>query len=144
MVETRESDDAVRRRRECDSCQVRFTTYERPQFPRLVVRGASGAQRNFTRAWLAGALRASGAELPAPALTTIAAATEAQLRASNRRVVSTADVGLLAAREVGLAQPRGGAARGPTAEQVAAVLDATMPAKRPTPAQLSLPIEARG
>ena len=34
--------DTIRRRRECKACQVRYTTYERPQFSRLVVRAPSG------------------------------------------------------------------------------------------------------
>ncbi len=142
VIETREADDAVRRRRRCEACELRFTTYERPQFPRLVVRGTSGSQRNFTRAWLAGALHTAGAALPAAALKTIAGAIEAQLRATSRRVVSTADIALLATREVGLAQPRHDARESHvTAEQVTAVLDATLPSRRAQPSQLSLPID---
>lgn len=37
VLDTRASDDAVRRRRECESCGYRFTTYERIEQPTLLV-----------------------------------------------------------------------------------------------------------
>lgn len=141
VIETRESDEAIRRRRACEACGLRFTTYERPQFPRLVVRATNGAQRTFTRGWLAAALRAAGADLPEARLNTITASIDAQLRAGTRRVVSTEDVAQLAIREVGAARPF--SAAGPTTAQVTAALDASLPARRPAPSQLSLPIEQR-
>lgn len=139
VIETRESDEAIRRRRACEACELRFTTYERIQLPRLVVRATGGAQRNFTRGWLAGALHSAGAELPPATLTTIAGAIEAQLKATNRRVVSTEDVAHLAIRQVSQARPFASAA--PTTEQVTMALDATLPARRPAPSQLHLPME---
>lgn len=139
VIETRESDEAIRRRRACEACELRFTTYERIQLPRLVVRATSGAQRNFTRGWLASALHSAGADLPAPTLGTIAAAIEAQLKAANRRVVSTEDVAHLAIRQVSQARPFAGP--GPTTEQVTVALDATLPSRRPAPSQLTLPME---
>jgi len=137
VIETRESDEAVRRRRACESCELRFTTYERTQLPRLVVRATTVAQRNFTRQWLANALRAAGADLPAATLNTISGAIEAQLKAGNRRVVSTADVAHLAIREVSQARPF--ASTGPSPDQVTTALDATLPKRRPAPSQLELP-----
>jgi transcriptional repressor NrdR len=139
VIETRESDEAIRRRRACEACELRFTTYERMQLPRLVVRATGGAQRNFTRQWLAHALQAAGAELPAPTLNTIAGAIEAQLKATNRRVVSTEDVAVLAIRQVGQARPF--ASNGPTTDQVTVALDATLPSRRAAPSQLPLPMD---
>lgn len=136
VIETRESDEAVRRRRQCEACNLRFTTYERTQLPRLVIRATGGAQRNFTRQWLATALKAAGADLPSATLNTISAAIEAQLKATNRRVASTADVAHLAIREVGQSRPF--AANTPSAEQVTTALDATLPKPRAAPAQLEL------
>jgi transcriptional repressor NrdR len=139
VIETREADDAIRRRRECEACRFRFTTYERPQFHRLVVRSAGGAQRTFTRAWLAKALHSAGADLPPATLQTIAATIEAQLRAERDRIISTADVAALAVRQVGAARPF--ATANPTPEQVTVALDATLPVRRRAPAQLPLPME---
>jgi transcriptional repressor NrdR len=139
VIETRDSEEAIRRRRECEGCRFRFTTYERPQFQRLVVRAANGAQRTFTRAWLAKALQTAGADLPPATLSTIAGTIEAQLRAVRERVVSTADVAALAVRQVSAARPFAGAQ--PTPEQVTVALDATLPTRRKAPSQLPLPME---
>ena len=134
VIETRESDEAVRRRRQCEACRLRFTTYERTQLPKLVIRATGGAQRNFTRQWLATALKTAGADLPPATLSTIAGAIEAQLKATNRRVATTADVAHLAIREVGQSRPFASA---PSAEQVTTALDATLPKPRATPSQLA-------
>ncbi|MBI3973833.1 MAG: transcriptional regulator NrdR [Chloroflexi bacterium] len=142
VVETREAEDAVRRRRECSACKLRFTTYERPQFPRLVVRAASGTQRNFTRAWLAAALRTSGVDLPDAALLNVVAAIEAQLRATGQRVVHTGDVAAVALREVRQSAGLAGHRHDPSAERVTIALDATLAPRRRVPSQLPLPLES--
>lgn len=50
---------AIRRRRECISCQHRFTTYERLERPQLIVIKSNGAQELFSREkLLAGLYRA--------------------------------------------------------------------------------------
>src|SRR5581483_5413323 len=103
VTETRESDDSVRRRRVCEACRMRFTTYERAQVPRMTVRAAHGAQRTLSRRLILNVLRAAGAPLPEPTLATIAAGVEAQLRATNRRLVTSLEVAGVAARELALA-----------------------------------------
>lgn len=49
VVNSRPSDDghAIRRRRECDDCHRRFTTYERTQVEALMVRKRSGRLEAF-------------------------------------------------------------------------------------------------
>jgi transcriptional repressor NrdR len=147
VLETRESEASVRRRRECKACRLRYTTYERPQFTRLVVRGANGSQRNYTKRWLADVLHAVAADLPADLVRALPVDVEAQLRASGRRVFSTEDVAAIAARELARRSAAEGSegARGQaaalSAEQIAPALDNSMPARRPVPAQLPLPIE---
>ena len=58
VVETRESDegDVVRRRRRCQSCDKRFTTYEKVELrmPRLVKK--DGSRTDFDRDKLAGSM----------------------------------------------------------------------------------------
>ena len=44
-----EPGDAVRRRRECENCGVRFTTYERVEAPRITVVKRDGARERFDR-----------------------------------------------------------------------------------------------
>lgn len=67
VIDSRPSEEggAIRRRRECESCAVRFTTYERIEAARRV-RKRSGIVEPFSSAKLAGGLRAALAERPVP------------------------------------------------------------------------------
>lgn len=58
VADSRESDDgwSIRRRRECESCQRRFTTYERHEERALIVVKKNGSRERFDRAKLMGGL----------------------------------------------------------------------------------------
>jgi transcriptional repressor NrdR len=61
VIDTRPAPDAVRRRRECTACGERFTTYERAEEPRLMVRKRGGGRERFDRQkLLRGLARAAG------------------------------------------------------------------------------------
>lgn len=51
VLESRDSEDnqVTRRRRECEQCQKRFTTYERVEGPQLIVTKKDGSRENFDR-----------------------------------------------------------------------------------------------
>ncbi|MCC6403280.1 MAG: transcriptional repressor NrdR [Fimbriimonadaceae bacterium] len=51
VLETRPARDgeAVRRRRECEACRRRYTTFEAPEKPRLLVLKRNGAREGFDR-----------------------------------------------------------------------------------------------
>jgi transcriptional repressor NrdR len=51
VLESRDSEDdqVTRRRRECEQCQKRFTTYERVEGPQLIVIKKDGSRENFDR-----------------------------------------------------------------------------------------------
>jgi transcriptional repressor NrdR len=51
VVETRDSEDleTIRRRRQCSSCEKRFTTYERVENVSLVVIKKDGKREQFQR-----------------------------------------------------------------------------------------------
>lgn len=55
VIESRDVDDAgsIRRRRECESCQHRFTTYERLELPRLLIIKKNGEREPYSRDKLA-------------------------------------------------------------------------------------------
>ena len=54
-----ESGSTIRRRRECEACSHRFTTYERPEGARLAVVKRDGSRQDFDRDKLrAGLLKA--------------------------------------------------------------------------------------
>jgi|SRR5690606_20883351 len=66
VVNSRPSDEgaAIRRRRECTSCQRRFTTYERAQFEALMVRKRSGRHEAFNPDKLLDKLRIAANKRP--------------------------------------------------------------------------------
>ena len=45
-----EQDTAIRRRRECESCSFRFTTYEKPELAPFLVIKKDGTREPYTRA----------------------------------------------------------------------------------------------
>src|SRR3954465_11394863 len=49
VVDSREAADAVRRRRQCESCDQRFTTYERAESVRMHVVKRDGHREPFDR-----------------------------------------------------------------------------------------------
>ncbi len=49
VIDSRDSGDGIRRRRECTKCGRRFTTYERIQTRVLLVRKSDGRQEEFDR-----------------------------------------------------------------------------------------------
>jgi len=49
VLESRESEGALRRRRECESCGKRFTTYERVETTNLLVVKRNGQREQFSR-----------------------------------------------------------------------------------------------
>lgn len=61
VIESRDASDgdAIRRRRECLSCQHRYTTYERIERPNLAVVKKDGERELFDRKKLYGALHRS-------------------------------------------------------------------------------------
>ncbi|HEY6233981.1 MAG TPA: transcriptional regulator NrdR [Candidatus Elarobacter sp.] len=49
VVDSRDDDNSVRRRRECLGCKHRFTTYERMEAPRLFVVKKDGRREQYSR-----------------------------------------------------------------------------------------------
>lgn len=88
----------IRRRRECESCAHRFTTYERPEGARLVVVKRDGSRQDFDRAKLLAGLLKALQKRPVT-LDRIEVAVdeiEAQLRAAGEGEVSSTEIGRLA------------------------------------------------
>lgn len=87
--------DAIRRRRECRACGVRFTTFERLELPPLHVRKRSGSVTPFDRAKVfEGMARAAKDRVAPDDLERAAAAVEMSLRSDGAREVSSEQVGL--------------------------------------------------
>ena len=93
-----ESGSTIRRRRECESCSYRFTTYERPEGARLVVVKRDGSREEFDRDKLRAGLLKALQKRPVT-LDRVEAAVdeiEAKLRSHGAAEVPSTDVGRLA------------------------------------------------
>jgi transcriptional repressor NrdR len=87
--------EAIRRRRECHGCGLRFTTFERLELPTLLVRKRSGTLAPFDRGKvLDGMARAAKGRADTDALEHAAAHVERALRESGAREITSEQVGL--------------------------------------------------
>jgi transcriptional repressor NrdR len=104
VVDSRDLDDAatIRRRRECSSCQARFTTYERVEAARLIVVKRDGLRQEFDRDKLAAGLRKALTRRPvAPdAADRAADEIETELRSLGVAEVPSSRVGELAQKKL--------------------------------------------
>ncbi|MBI4336455.1 MAG: transcriptional repressor NrdR [Chloroflexi bacterium] len=66
VVDSRDVEDAVRRRRECLRCGLRFTTYERVQTTAMMVVKRDGRREEFNREKLKGGILRACAKRPVP------------------------------------------------------------------------------
>lgn len=104
VVESRVADakDAIRRRRECQACGRRFTTYERFEEMPLVVVKSSGERQPFDRAKLLDGLQRACHKRPVPtaALELAVRDIEADLRNRLRHEVRSSHIGELSLRRL--------------------------------------------
>jgi transcriptional repressor NrdR len=104
VVETRESDegDVIRRRRRCQRCDKRFTTYERSEIAMPAVMKKNGTRMEFDPAKLRGSMMLALRKRPVSIEQVDAALDRIQdkLLASGAREVGTARVGELVMREL--------------------------------------------
>jgi transcriptional repressor NrdR len=99
VIESRDvaEGEAVRRRRECLKCGHRFTTYERLEYPMLVVIKRDGTRELFSREKLLGGLQHSSEKTSVTLvqLETFVADLEHTLRERGEPEVSSTDIGEL-------------------------------------------------
>ena len=104
VVETRESDegDVVRRRRRCQKCDKRFTTYERPEIALPTVVKKDGARVDFDRSKLRASMLLALRKRPV-SIEQVDAALERiedKLLTSGAREVASTRLGELVMREL--------------------------------------------
>jgi len=104
VVETRESDegDVVRRRRRCQSCDKRFTTYERAEIAMPSVVKKDGARTDFDRDKIRASMMLALRKRPVSVEQIDAALSriEDKLLSSGAREVPSARLGELVMREL--------------------------------------------
>ena len=97
VIDSRESKegDVIRRRRQCLSCQRRFTTYERSdEIPFMVVKKDGRRERFDRQKVLAGLLKACEKRpVPMPKLAEMVDSVEAKLADSPDREITTIEIG---------------------------------------------------
>ena len=100
VIDSRDLDNGstIRRRRECETCGHRFTTYERPEGARLLVIKRDGSRQDFDRGKVLAGLMKACEKRPVTLARLEQAADdiEAQLRARGDGEVTSKDVGKLA------------------------------------------------
>ena len=95
VIDTREVADGIRRRRECDRCQQRFTTYERIASVNLLVVKRDGRREEFDKEKLVKSMRIACSKRPVSTASIEAAAQdiEATLYAMGKSEVDYVQVG---------------------------------------------------
>ena len=97
VVDSRPSDEgaSIRRRRECLSCEKRFTTYETVESLPMVVIKKDGSRQSFDRRKVLGGMIRACEKRPVPLaeLEKIAEEIEQDLQNSMEREIRTEDVG---------------------------------------------------
>ncbi|AXV07982.1 Ribonucleotide reductase transcriptional regulator NrdR [Euzebya pacifica] len=97
VVDSRPADEgrSIRRRRECEACAQRYSTYERVEHAPLSVRKRSGSVQPFDPERISDGMHKATANLDLdPDEVRIAAArVEAHLRAMGRREIGTDEIG---------------------------------------------------
>ncbi|MGI6103020.1 MAG: transcriptional regulator NrdR [Patescibacteria group bacterium] len=95
VIDSRDDAQAVRRRRECLTCQVRFTTFERIEAASLAVRKRDNRTEPFSREKLLHGIQQAGEKRPAVMANAerIADAIERELHATHKQEVSSATIG---------------------------------------------------
>ena len=105
VIDSRELEDAVRRRRECLSCGQRFTTYERAERAALMVEKKDNRREEFNREKLARGIRMACFKrpIPAEAIESMVSDIEAELLGTGQSEVPSQVIGervMAALREV--------------------------------------------
>lgn len=97
VIDTREVSDGIRRRRECQECHQRFTTYERVARVNLLVVKRDQSRQSFDRDKLLQSMQAACSKRPvsADALEDAAREIEAELYALGRSEVESLTIGEL-------------------------------------------------
>ena len=103
VIDTREVTDGIRRRRECEQCNQRFTTYERIASMNLLVIKRDGRREEFDKEKLVKSMRISCSKRPvsSAAIEDAAREIEAKLYALGKSEIDSLKVG-----EMALATPK--------------------------------------
>lgn len=99
VVESRDVEDAssIRRRRECENCKHRFTTYERLELPRLLIIKKNGERELYSRDKLAAGIYRACEKRPVDSerIEKLLTGVEQELYSLGEAEITSAEVGEL-------------------------------------------------
>jgi transcriptional repressor NrdR len=98
VVDSRDAGEAIRRRRECETCSHRFTTFERIEYRLPVILKRDGRKQPFSREKLLSGLRLACRKRPVTAeqLEDVVVRVERELSRRADREVPTSELGDIA------------------------------------------------
>ena len=104
VIDSRQAEDGntIRRRRECDECQYRFTTYERVEERTLVVVKKDGTREQFSRDKIFNGIILSAQKRPVSSdeIEAIVSRIEQKVRSSNENEIASEFIGSLVMEEL--------------------------------------------
>ncbi|MDP9266598.1 MAG: transcriptional regulator NrdR [Chloroflexota bacterium] len=110
VIDSREAEEggSIRRRRACDRCEERFTTFERSESARIQVTKRDGSREEFDRRKLASAIAKGGSKsLSSEKITAIIADIENTIRQSGASEITSQRVGEMVLERLADADPMG-------------------------------------
>ncbi|CAM2751308.1 transcriptional regulator NrdR [Dolosigranulum pigrum] len=97
VIDSRPSDDgkSIRRRRECEQCGTRFTTFERTEQSAILVVKKNGNREEFSREKLLRGIRRACEKRPIPAEVqeSVVSQVERQIRDDGKSEVDSTEIG---------------------------------------------------
>ena len=108
VIDSREAEDgaSIRRRRACDGCDERFTTFERSESARIQVLKRDGSRQEFDRRKLASAItKAASKQLSAEAISSLIDGVEATIRQSGTSEIASGRIGELVLERLAVLDP---------------------------------------
>ena len=97
VIDSRPSDDgkSIRRRRECEQCGTRFTTFERTEQSAILVVKKNGNREEFSREKLLRGIRRACEKRPIPAEVqeSVVSQVERQIRDNGKSEVDSTEIG---------------------------------------------------
>ena len=97
VTDSRDAENGIRRRRECLSCERRFTTHEQVQLPALLVEKRDGRRQEFDREKLLAGVNMACTRRPIPRrdVDRLADDIETELQRLGSGIVKSRDLGLM-------------------------------------------------
>lgn len=102
VIDTRSAEGGIRRRRECEDCQRRFTTYERVAPLRLMVVKRDGRREPFDRSKILDGIQIACAKRPVPTerIEELISGIESELYHRGSREVTSREIGEMVMRNL--------------------------------------------